>query len=300
MTAFERGQVNIGGLPTSYLVAGERCAQPVVLLHDGAWGGSAEASWRGVIPVLATRYRVIAPDLYGYGQSSKMVQLDVAPYEFRLRQVAGLLDAVGLGTSSAHFVGNSFGGGMALRAVTLPWCAWRVRSAVSIAGTGGPYRTKNSLAALSHFDGSRADMLRVVRLLTGDFAGIEEHVDLRMRDATNSAHYRAVAAAGLATPFGTDVKPTDGYPDNLRDVTTPLALISGAQDTLVERDWARKIAECAPQCSVHDVDGARHSPNISHPDLTARLLLDILGSCDHAFARDTPPGYDGSRQEGPR
>lgn len=275
MATIQRDQVTIGGLETSYLAAGDRSAESVVLLHDGAWGGSAEASWRDVIPVLATRYRVIAPDLYGYGLSSKMVQLDVAPYEFRLRQVAGLLDAVGLGATSTHFVGNSFGGAMALRAATLPWCAWRVRSAVSIAGTGGPYRTKESLSALAHFDGSRDDMLRIVRLLTGDFDGIDSHVDLRMRDANNPGHYRAVAAAGLATPFSAASTLADRYPESLRDVKVPLALVNGMKDNLVEPDWARKIARHAPICSVYDIE-ARHSPNISDPETTATLLMEIL------------------------
>ncbi|MGW3472602.1 alpha/beta fold hydrolase [Saccharopolyspora sp. NPDC000995] len=300
MVPIERDRITIGGLETSYLAAGDHSTQPVVLLHDGAWGGSAEASWRDVIPILATRYRVIAPDLYGYGRSSKLVQLDVAPYEFRLRQVAGLLDAVGLGATSAHFVGNSFGGAMALRASTIPWCAWRVRSAVSIAGTGGPYRTKESLASLSHFDGSRADMLRIVRLLTGDFDGIDSHVDLRMQDASNSGHYRAVAAAGLATPFGVAAKSADRYPENLRDVKAPLALVSGVKDNLVERDWARRIAQHAPSCSVYDIE-ARHSPNISDPETTAMLLLGILESFDDlAPARGEAQGFEESRIGGPR
>ncbi|BBY67673.1 alpha/beta fold hydrolase [Mycolicibacterium helvum] len=299
MATIQRDQITIGGLETSYLSAGDHSAQPVVLLHDGAWGGSAEASWREIIPILATRYRVIAPDLYGYGQSSKMVQLDVAPYEFRLRQVADLLDAVGLGATAAHFVGNSFGGAMALRASTLPWCAWRVRSAVSIAGTGGPYRTKESLVALSHFDGSRADMLRIVRMLTGDFDGIDSHVDMRMRDATSPGHYRAVAAAGLATPFNADAKPADEYPDNLRNVKARLALVSGVKDNLVERDWARKIAEHAPHCCVYDIE-ARHSPNISDPAATAALLLEILGTFDEPVLDPGHAGLEDSCVGGPR
>lgn len=281
MPRIERAQITISGMGTSYLSAGVPGAQPVVLLHDGAWGGSAEASWGEVIPTLATRYRVIAPDLYGYGRSSKLVQLDVAPYEFRLRQVASLLDVIGLGDCPAHFIGNSFGGAMALRATTLPWCAWRVKSAVSIAGTGGPYRTKQSLTALSHFDGSRADMMRIVRLLTGDFDGIDNQVDLRMRDVNSPAHYRAVAAAGLATPFSTTEKPEDQYPENLRGVKVPLALVNCVMDDLVERDWAPRIAQHAPSCSVHDI-AARHAPNISDPETTAALILNILGGFDDA------------------
>lgn len=270
-----RRQIELNGLVTSYLDAGDPSAQPLILLHDGAWGGSAEASWGPLIPALADRYRILAPDLYGYGASSKMVQLDVAPYEFRLRQVAGLLDALGLADRPAHVIGNSFGGAMALRATTLPWFSWRVASAVSIAGTGGPYRTKESLTALAHFDGSHADMLRIVRLLTGDFPSIEDHVSLRLRDASTAAHFRAVSAAGLVTPFSGGTKIEDDYPRILDAVDIPLALVSGRQDTLVEPDWAARIAENSRTCRIYEID-ARHSPNISDPADTAVLLLKIL------------------------
>lgn len=276
---FRRLRVVVEGLATSYLEAGAPSAAPLVLLHDGAWGGSAEASWGGLIPALAAQYRVLAPDLYGYGASSKLVQLDVAPYEFRLRQVASLLDALAIDTP-VHLVGNSFGGAMALRAVTLPWFSWRVRSALSIAGTGGPYRTREALTALSHFDGTSADMARIVRLLTGDFPSIARHVDQRMQDACNPGHYRAVAAAGLPTPFESP-KGTDTYPHSLQQVRTPLALVSGRQDDLVEPGWAQRIAEHAPSCRVYEVD-ARHSPNISHPESTAELILGILSDLEVA------------------
>ncbi|GAA2712996.1 alpha/beta fold hydrolase [Micromonospora olivasterospora] len=283
MSTIKRDQINVGGLVTSFLSAGSPSAHPLVLLHDGAWGGSAEASWINVIPTLAKRYRVIAPDLYGYGASSKMVQLDVAPYEFRLRQVAALLDALGLEDRPTHLVGNSFGGAMALRAATLPWFSWRVSAAVSISGTGGPYRTREGLAALSRFDGSHADMLRIVRLLTDNFPAIDDHVELRLRDACNPGHYRAVAAAGLATPFESAPKHRDDYPRSLRTVRTPLALVSGRQDNLVEPDWAHRIAEHAPSCKVYEID-ARHSPNISDPETTAALLLTIVGELEGGAA----------------
>ncbi|MCA0218305.1 MAG: alpha/beta hydrolase [Actinobacteria bacterium] len=291
----ERHRLIVDDLQTSYLIAGADSAPPVVLLHDGAWGGSARASWDAIIPHLAEYYRVIAPDLFGYGDSSKVVQLDVAPYEFRLRQVAGLLDALGLRDRRAHIVGNSFGGAMALRASTIDWFAWRMRSATSIAGTGGPFRTKESLVSLAHFDGSGADMRRIVLLLTGEFDGLDEYVDLRLQDASNPGHYRAVAAAGLATPFATTVG-TDPYPASLASATMPITLVSGRNDDLVERDWAQQIAAHAPSCSVREIDG-RHSPNISDPGQTAELLVDILVEHEQRELQNGASGSTGTSRQ---
>jgi haloacetate dehalogenase len=58
--------VRPNGIRQHYLEAGN--GPPVVLLH-----GFPETSyaWRHQIPVLARRYRVIAPDLRGYGDTEK-------------------------------------------------------------------------------------------------------------------------------------------------------------------------------------------------------------------------------------
>ena len=61
-----------GGFRTRYLEAGpaQRADVPTVLLvHDGAFGADAGVTWSRLIPMLSTRYRVVAPDLLGYGGS---------------------------------------------------------------------------------------------------------------------------------------------------------------------------------------------------------------------------------------
>ncbi len=55
-----RKTMSVDGLVTSYLEAGE--GDPVVLLHGGEFGASAELGWERNIAALAARYRVLAPD----------------------------------------------------------------------------------------------------------------------------------------------------------------------------------------------------------------------------------------------
>lgn len=278
MTHMKRKNFDSHGRITSYLVAGPESAEPMVLLHDGAWGGAAVTSWPDrLIKYLAKKYFIIAPDLYGFGQSSKIVQFDVPPFEFRIHQLAELLDRLKLGDRRAHFVGSSFGGGLALRAATTPWFSWRMKSATSIAGTGGPYRTKVSTEELAHFDGSFEDMKRVVMTMTGDFEAIDDYVSARLRTATDPAHYRAVAAPGIQTPFGPQPRQDDNYPQSLNGVQFPVHLVTGNEDPLVEAGWAEKILETVPHVQVHRHSG-RHSPNIYSPVYTAKLLSSIASS----------------------
>jgi pimeloyl-ACP methyl ester carboxylesterase len=99
---------------------------PVLLLHG--WPDSARL-WRHQIPFLVARgFRVIAPDLRGFGRSERPD--DVAAYGLRnaVADVAGILDALDIGP--AHVVGHDWGAAVAWLTATLG--PDRVRKLVAI------------------------------------------------------------------------------------------------------------------------------------------------------------------------
>jgi len=83
-------------------------AQPVVLLHSSLSSG---AQWRALSARLGERYRVVAPDLIGYGMAAGWS----GHGPFHLRDEAApiheLLDRIG---APVHLVGHSYGGAVAL------------------------------------------------------------------------------------------------------------------------------------------------------------------------------------------
>jgi pimeloyl-ACP methyl ester carboxylesterase len=90
----------VDGLATHYLTAGS--GEPLVLIH-----GYAETSdtWRAVIPTLARRWRVIAPDLPGIGDSAIPADgLDMATAAMRVHALAA-----SLGVARARVVGHDIG-----------------------------------------------------------------------------------------------------------------------------------------------------------------------------------------------
>lgn len=284
MTAhFDTSSYSHHGLVTTYLHAGRGDAPVLVLAHEGAFGASAEASWGPLIPILAEHYRVIAPDLFGYGASSKVVQFDAPPYDLRLHQIAALLDELGLSHAQAHLVGNSFGGALALRAVTTDWFAHRVRSVVSFGGTGGPYRTAEGMEHLGRFDGTVEDMARLVRFANGQFTGFDDQVAIRMAGA-GAANYRSVLAPMMPAPFSPPPS-GDRYPETLATTTVPVVAVAGKDDPFVEPGWAQQITRHAPLGRAVEIDG-RHSPNVVDPDGTARLILTILRENEELAARN--------------
>ncbi len=91
---------------------GRADADSVVLLHGGGPGASSWSNFGKTMPVLAKRFRVLMMDLPGYGQSAAR---PVTGHFFTVaaQALAGLLDALSVG--KVHLIGNSLGGGAALR-----------------------------------------------------------------------------------------------------------------------------------------------------------------------------------------
>ena len=85
---------------------------PVVLLHGGGPGASGVANYSRNIGALADNFRVIVPDMPGYGRSAKGIDAR-DPFGYLARHIGGMLDELGI--PRAHLVGNSYGGSCALR-----------------------------------------------------------------------------------------------------------------------------------------------------------------------------------------
>lgn len=133
----------------------------VVLLHGGGPGASGMSNYSRNIEPLAEHFRVIVPDMPGYGRSSKGVDRR-DPFGYLADHIRGMLDELAI--DSAHLVGNSYGGSCALRlALDTPY---RVNKLV-LMGPGGigtsrglPSEGLRSLLAYYGGDGPSLEKLR--------------------------------------------------------------------------------------------------------------------------------------------
>lgn len=100
--------VRAGGIDWPYLDGGNPAGEPLVLIHG--FGGDKD-NWAFYAPKLKDRYRVIAPDLPGFGEASRDPALDFS-VAAQAERLVGFLDALGI--ERCHLGGNSMGGYIAL------------------------------------------------------------------------------------------------------------------------------------------------------------------------------------------
>lgn len=88
--------------------------EPLVLLHGGGPGASGWSNYSRNVEALSQGFRLIIPDLVGYGKSDKPA-LEGPRFAIYAKGILGLLSKIGI--TKAHVVGNSLGGGTAIKMV---------------------------------------------------------------------------------------------------------------------------------------------------------------------------------------
>ncbi len=150
----------------------------LLLLHGSGAGVSGWANWRGLIPEMSPNYRVIVPDLVGFGYTETPADFQFRFMESWVEQVLALLDA--LGVERTHVLGNSFGGSLAL------WLAARrpeLFDRLVLMGPGGwPTKVNANLDALWAYTPSLDNMRRAMSCMAFNQALVtDELVEMRYR-----------------------------------------------------------------------------------------------------------------------
>ncbi len=282
----QRRSTVVDGLLTAYLEAGD--GDPVILLHGGEFGASAEITWERTIPALAERYRVLAPDMLGFGDSAKVIDFNDGR-GFRIRHIARF--CAQLGVESAHFVGNSMGAINLLTDATsespvLPMC-----SMAAICG-GGDIQRNPSMAALYDYDATVEGMRRIVEALFHDpgYPADDDYVRRRHESSTAPGAWEALAAARFRRPGTAPPAPVSSERAYQR-ILVPTLVVEGACDKLLPTGWSKQIARQIPKARCAVVDSAGHCPQIEQAAIVNDLLLTFLNRTSSEVAA---PGSTGT------
>ncbi|OBG59881.1 alpha/beta fold hydrolase [Mycobacterium sp. E3339] len=249
-TMIER-TVRVNGKDIFLVEAGD--GPPVVLLHGGGPGASGVSNYSKNIESLAENFRVIVPDMPGYGRSSKGVDRD-DPFGFLADHIRGMLDQLGI--ERAHLVGNSYGGACALRlALDTPH---RVDKLVLMGpggvGTSRGLPTAGLKSLLSYYggDGPSPDKLRtfIRSYLVYDGESVPEAlIESRYQ---SSIEPEVVANPPLQRPTSPKALWRMDFTRDrrLKHLATPTLVIWGRDDKVNKPSGAAMLGERMPNADV--------------------------------------------------
>lgn len=268
----EIGQtLDAGGIATNYLDSGGD-GPVVVLVHGSGPGVTGYANWRLNLPVLAERYRVIAPDMAGFGYSARPAGL-VCDVELWAEQIVSLLDALGL--ERASVVGNSFGGAIALRAATRH--PDRVHKLVLMGSVGVPFTLTEGLDAVWGYQPSVAAMHRLLQLfLFNRELATHDLAELRHR-ASIEPGFQDSFAELFPAPRQRWIEALTTPDEQIRALTHPTLVVHGRDDQIIPFSNSLRLAELIDGAHLHVFGHCGHWSQIDQKDAFNRLVGEFLG-----------------------
>lgn len=280
--------IDVNGATVSYSECGS--GETVILLHSSASSGK---QWSTLCEQLGDRYRVLAPDLYGYGGTDHWD----GQRPLCLADEAALVGhLIAKSPGRVHLVGHSYGGAVALR-IALEQ-SQRLATLTLIEPVAFHLLSNAGLVEEDLLDVVRevADAISLAAASGNYWGGMEGFVDFwngpgawsRTQDVTRARLCRHVPK--IATDFSSTINeetPLEAY----RRIDVPTLILSGLEGPLVTYPIAEMLAQTLPRGHLAIVGGAGHMLPLTHSEIVNGAIARHLkagagGVADDSHLRD--------------
>jgi pimeloyl-ACP methyl ester carboxylesterase len=247
---------------------------PLVLLHGFT---DTPRTWDPLVPLLQPHHELHALATLGHSGGAPLPERMDDPRIAMIEQVERDMDEAGLET--AHLVGNSHGGWLALELAA----RGRARSVVALSPGGGWLSQKVAdrvirkfqvAHALGQMGARHADAIAArPRLRKLALRDVIAHGD-RVRPSTAAALIRSAECA-MYEPWA-DVVRAGHFPVELRAIDVPVRIAWGTEDRILPKeDYSPGFRTLVPGAEWVDLPGCGHLPHHDDPRMVARVILDV-------------------------
>lgn len=260
--AGEPGYVQANGLNIYYEIWGS--GHPLILLHGAT---VTHSMWAPVIPALAARHRVIAPDLRGHGRTDN----PAGEFSYRLLadDLAAFSDALTL--RQPDICGWSDGGQVALE------LGMRYPSlARSLIIGAAQYSYPDHYQAAMGLMGFMAPGVVLFEQTERAAPGFLEMVR-SLHCPTHGAGYEETLLTQLCRMF---LSPLNYTPADFARILRPTLLINGDRDWGIPLEEALGLFRLIPLAELAVISRGDHALPTSRPELFAATVLDFLRRLD--------------------
>ena len=245
--------------------------EPILLIHGSGPGVTAWANWRGVIPVLSKRARVVAPDMLGFGYTScpPDMPLNVDAW---VKQLTDLLDALDLPRVSV--VGNSFGGAIALALAHRH--PERVERLVLMGAVGLSFPISEGLEKVWGYQPSLEAMRELIGIFAFDQSIVTDELVKMRYEASMRADVQERFAALFPPPRQQGVEMLALPEAALQGIQQPTLIIHGRDDRVIPLEVSERMLRLIPHADLHVFGECGHWVQIEKAAAFTRLISEFL------------------------
>jgi 2-hydroxy-6-oxonona-2,4-dienedioate hydrolase len=252
----------VWGHKVRYLEEG-KSDKTILLIHG--LGGSAER-WLRVIPILSPKYRVIAPDMIGFGYSDKP-SVDYT-IEFFGKFLSAFIDTLGL--KSAILVGTSLGGQIAAQCTNTNHT---IEKLVLVAPSGG---MKQSTAAVDAYMMAALypnhSSARIAFEMMSNSGTVDEFT---VSDFVKRMSIPNAKLAFISSVLG--IK-NSKIVESLQKIIVPTLLVWGKEDRVIPIEHAKQFVASIKNCTFLELNDCGHLPHVEKPEIFSESILEFLDS----------------------
>lgn len=263
--------IDIDGRSTHYVEQGT--GSPLILIHGFFFDGY---TWHGNLAALSARFRVIAPDLWGAGYSTREpLEHDYALYA---DQLLGLMDALQI--DKASLVGHSMGGGVGL------YFALRHRDRVDKLILVAPAGMPAAVPLIGRF----ANLPGVGELIYGLNSNLTRRMSLQslwIHDARhitedyfdNATRFQKVEGTSEIMLRMLRKQFFNTLQEDIRalgQLAVPILLVWGRHDKAISLQRGEEMQRLLPGSRLEIIEDCGHCPHDEQPERFNRLALEFL------------------------
>ncbi len=261
--------INAGGITTNYHDQGT--GDPVLLLHGSGPGVSAWANWRLVLPNLAENFRVVSPDIVGFGFTERPDDISY-DMETWLRHALDFLDAMEI--EQAHVIGNSFGGSLAVAlAIQAPQ---RISRLVLMGSVGLEFELTEGLDLTWGYTPSIKNMRRLLDLFACDRSLVNDELARLRYEASIRPGVQESYAAMFPAPRQDGIRKICSSEDDVRNIEHETLIIHGRDDRIIPVSVSEHMFRCIKNSQLHIFGNCGHWTQIEHNRRFNQLVSDFL------------------------
>ena len=257
------------GIKTNYLEAGS--GDPVILIHGSGPGVTAYANWRLSIPVLAQKYRVLAPDMVGFGFTERPAGM-VYNMDNWVKQAIDFADALGL--EQFDLVGNSFGGALSL-ALTIRH-PHRVRRLVLMGAAGVSFPITDALDAVWGYEPSFENMRRIMDVFAYDRGLVNDQLAQLRYEASIRPGFHESYSAMFPAPRQRWVDALASKEEDIAKIDKETLVIHGRDDQVIPLQNSVRLSQLISRSQLHVFGRCGHWTQIEHSARFAQLVANFL------------------------
>ena len=277
MAFVDTRKIQTGNYQTYIHEGGEKASETIIFLHGSGPGASANTNWKHILPHFKENFYVIAPDIFGFGQTDHPEEYPKNGAEWmseRVQQVLAIMDTLEI--EKAHLVGNSLGGVIALH--LLMYAPNRFDRVVLMGAGGGLTEPTPELAKLANFhkDPNPVAFKNLLSWFLYDKSMLENELDSIVAERLEMFLKPEVRRSYEENFTKSHLSDMLVPPSALKQMHHSILLIHGHGDRFVPIDSSLYVMDYLPNAQLHIFKRCGHWAQVEQKERFIKLTSDFF------------------------